>query len=103
MIMPFVNVKLMDGVFSSEEKHALAAALTDVLVKFEGSEAFREMVWVLIEELHSDGWHIGGRPWAGPQSLMATLGKSKAIYEMVDGQPTSRAEFAAQVPVAKSL
>ena len=47
--MPFVNVKLVEGVFSPEEKHALAEAITDVLVKFEGSEAFRETVWVLIE------------------------------------------------------
>ena len=51
--MPFVNVKLIDGVFSSEQKHELAKALTDVMVRFEGSEAFREVVWVLIEELHT--------------------------------------------------
>ncbi|PZF72698.1 tautomerase family protein [Taibaiella soli] len=99
--MPFVNVKLVDGVFSTEEKHALAAALTDVMVKFEGSEAFREVVWVLIEELHTDGWHIGGRPFEGPKSLMQTLGNSKSVYEMINGKPMSRAEFAQQMPPAK--
>ena len=77
--MPFVNVKLVEGVFTPEEKHAMAKALTDVMVKFEGSEAFREVVWVLIEELHTDGWHIGGRPFEGPKSLMTTLSKSKDI------------------------
>lgn len=97
--MPFVNVKLVDGVFSAEEKHAMAKALTDVMVRFEGSEAFREVVWVLIEELHTDGWHIGGRPFEGPKSLMETLGKSKAIYEMVDGNPATRTELAAAAPV----
>jgi len=97
--MPFVNVKLVEGVFSTEQKHAIAAALTDVMVKFEGSEAFREVVWVLIEELHPDGWHMGGRPFEGPKSLMETLGKSRAIYESIDGHPTSKAEFAAQLPV----
>jgi len=97
--MPFVNVKLVDGVFSSEEKHAMAKALTDVMVQFEGSEAFREVVWVLIEELHTDGWHIGGRPFEGPKSLMDTLGRSKAIYETIDGRPTDRAAFAAAAPV----
>jgi 4-oxalocrotonate tautomerase len=97
--MPFVNVKLVDGVFTPEEKHALAAALTDVMVKFEGSEAFREVVWVLIEELHTDGWHIGGRPFEGPRSLMETLGKSKELFMSIDGQPTSRAEFARLAPV----
>jgi 4-oxalocrotonate tautomerase len=97
--MPFVNVKLVDGVFSPEEKHAMAKALTDVMVRFEGSEAFREVVWVLIEELHTDGWHIGGRPFEGPKSLMETLGKSKAVYETIDGKPVTRAELAAAAPV----
>jgi 4-oxalocrotonate tautomerase len=97
--MPFVNVKLVEGVFSTEEKHALAAALTDVMVKFEGSEAFRETVWVLIEELHPDGWHIGGRAWAGPQSLEETLTRQKTIIEGVKGHPQTRKEWAVAAPV----
>ena len=97
--MPFVNVKLVDGVFSPEEKHAMAAALTDVMVKFEGSEAFREVVWVLIEELHTDGWHIGGRPFEGPKSLLGTLGRSKDVFMSIDGRPTTRAEWAKLAPV----
>jgi len=96
--MPFVNIKLVDGVFTSTQKHALAKAITDVMVKFEGSEAFRSVTWVLIEELHTDGWHIGGEPFSGPPSLMATLGRSKAVYEMIDGTPTSRDEFASALP-----
>jgi 4-oxalocrotonate tautomerase len=96
--MPFVNVKLVEGVFSTDEKHALAKALTEVMVRFEGSEAFREVVWVLIEELHRDGWHIGGRPFEGPASLMETLGNSKTLYETIDGHPRTRPEFAEQLP-----
>jgi 4-oxalocrotonate tautomerase len=97
--MPFVNIKLVDGVFTPEEKHAMAAAITDVMVRFEGSEAFREVVWVLIEELHTDGWHIGGRPFEGPKSLMDMLGRTKAVYESIDGRPTTRSELAAVAPV----
>ena len=97
--MPFVNVKLVEGVFSTEEKHEMAKALTDVMVRVEGSEAFREVVWVLIEELHPDGWHIGGRPFAGPKSLMDSLERSKSIVESFDGHPTTRAEFAKAAPV----
>ncbi|NOW95939.1 4-oxalocrotonate tautomerase family protein [Mucilaginibacter sp. SG564] len=97
--MPFVNVKLVEGVFTPEEKHALAAALTDVMVKFEGSEAFRETVWVLIEELHPDGWHIGGRPWEGPKGLETTLRKQKEIIEGIgDAHPTTRKEWAEAAP-----
>jgi 4-oxalocrotonate tautomerase len=99
--MPFVNVKLVEGVFSTEEKHAMAKALTDVMVQFEGSEAFREVVWVLIEELHPDGWHIGGRPFEGPKSLQQTLANSKATYEAIDGNPITRKDWAAALPVRK--
>ena len=97
--MPFVNVKLVEGVFTTEEKHALAKDLTDVMLKYEGSEAFREVVWVLIEELHTDGWHMGGRPFAGPRSLMEVLGNAKHTYEAIDGKPTTRSEFAKAAPV----
>jgi 4-oxalocrotonate tautomerase len=97
--MPFVNIKLVDGVFTPEEKHAMAAAITDVMVKFEGSEAFREVVWVLIEELHTDGWHIGGKPFEGPKSLMEMLRRTKIVYESIDGRPTTRKELAAAAPV----
>lgn len=96
--MPFVNVKLVEGVFSTEEKHEMAKALTDVMVRFEGSEAFREVVWVLIEELHSDGWHIGGLPFEGPKSLMHHLGRSRQVLEMINGNPSTRAEYAIQAP-----
>ena len=97
--MPFVNVKLVDGVFTSEQKHQMAAALTDVMVAFEGSEAFREVVWVLIEALHTDGWHIGGEPFQGPASLLDHLGRSKAMYESIDGHPITRPDLAAAAPV----
>jgi 4-oxalocrotonate tautomerase len=42
--MPFVNIKLIEGTFSSDEKHEMATALSDVMVEFEGSVAFCEMV-----------------------------------------------------------
>jgi 4-oxalocrotonate tautomerase len=42
--MPLVNITLVDGVFTEAEKHALAADITDVMVKHVGSEAFRDVV-----------------------------------------------------------
>ena len=96
--MPLVNVVLVEGAYTTEQKHAMAAKLTDVMVEFEGSEAFREVVWVLIEERRKDGWHIGGQPFAGPPSLMATLGRSKEADEAVKGSTTTREELAAESP-----
>jgi phenylpyruvate tautomerase PptA (4-oxalocrotonate tautomerase family) len=48
--MPLVNIKLVEGVFNTQQKHEVAAAITDVLLKFERSEAFGEGIWVLSEE-----------------------------------------------------
>ncbi len=93
--MPLVHVTLSAGAFTEKQKHDLAARLTDVLVAFEGSEAFREVVWVLIEELNRDGWHIGGQP----PTMMSALGRSKAAYEAIDGTPTTREDLATQAPV----
>jgi 4-oxalocrotonate tautomerase len=100
--MPFVNIKLVDGVFTPEQKHEMARQITDVMVRCEGSEAFREVVWVLIEELHTDGWHIGGRPFEGPRSLAGWLDRTRKTYEMIEGRPTTRAEFAQQLPPQSS-
>ena len=97
--MPFVNVKLVEGVFSTDEKHALAKALTEVMVRFEGSEAFREVVWVLIEELHPDGWHIGGRSFEGPKSLKDAMGRVAAMDASITGHPRTRAEWAEAAPL----
>jgi 4-oxalocrotonate tautomerase len=81
--VPLIRVSLVEGTFSTEQKRALAAQLTDVMVAFEGSEAFREVVWVVIEELKRDSWHIGGQPYAGPSTLMNALARSKAAYDTV--------------------
>jgi 4-oxalocrotonate tautomerase len=98
--VPLVTIKLVDGVFSEEQKHAMASDITDVMVKHEGSEAFRDVVWVMIEELHTDGWHMGGLPFRGPKSLMEQLGRAKATFESIDGTPTTREEFAEVAPPA---
>ena len=57
--MPFVNVKLIKGVFSAEEKKEMITKLTDTMVSIEG-EAMRQVTWVIVEEAESGHWGIGG-------------------------------------------
>lgn len=57
--MPFVNVKLIEGVFSSDQKAEMIAKLTDTMVSIEG-ENMRPVTWVVIEEVASGEWGIGG-------------------------------------------
>ncbi len=58
--MPFVNVKVIKGVFSSDQKQDMIAKLTDTMVGIEG-EAMRGVTWVAIEEVESGDWGIGGQ------------------------------------------
>ena len=57
--MPFVNVKLIEGVFNAEEKKEIIAKLTDTMVSIEG-EHLRPVTWVVLEEVASGDWGIGG-------------------------------------------
>jgi 4-oxalocrotonate tautomerase len=59
--MPFVNVKVIEGVFSPEQKHDMVRKLTDTMVDIEG-ENMRPVTWVVVEEVKSGDWGIGGNP-----------------------------------------
>src|SRR5262249_43068559 len=59
--MPLINVKVIEGVFSDAQKAAMVEKLTDVLVGIEG-EHMRPVTWVIIEEVKSGDWGVGGKP-----------------------------------------
>ncbi len=59
--MPFINVKLIEGVFSPTQKSEIIRKLTDTMVAIEG-EAMRSVTWTVIEEVKSGDWGIGGQP-----------------------------------------
>jgi len=59
--MPFVQVKVIEGVFGPEEKAHIVRAVTDAMVSVEG-EAMRGVTWVTVEEIASGSWGIGGTP-----------------------------------------
>ena len=74
--MPLLNVKLIEGVFTPAQKQEMVRKLTDTMVSIEG-ENMRGVTWVVIEEVKSGDWAIGGNPLttAGAKALGA--GKSK--------------------------
>ena len=59
--MPLINVKLIEDVFTPEQKHQIVSDLTDAMVAIEG-ENMRSVTWVVVEEVHSGDWGIGGKP-----------------------------------------
>lgn len=58
--MPLIQVKLIENVFTPEQKAQIISKLTDAIVSIEG-ENMRPVTWVIIEEARSGEWGIGGK------------------------------------------
>ena len=58
--MPLVNIKVIEGVFSQDQKQEMIRRMTDVLVDLEG-EYMRPFTVVVIEEVKSGDWGVGGK------------------------------------------
>jgi len=60
MDMPFIDVKIIEGVLPDDKKEALIAALTEAVVQV-GGEGFRPMTRCVIQEIKSGWWGAGGK------------------------------------------
>jgi 4-oxalocrotonate tautomerase len=58
--MPFISVKVIEGVFTPEQKGQISERLTDAMVSVEG-ENMRGVTWCVIDEVKSGDWAIGGQ------------------------------------------
>jgi 4-oxalocrotonate tautomerase len=59
--VPLIQVKLIEDVFTDAQKRDIVEKLTDTMVEIEG-ENMRSVTWVVIEEVKSGQWGIGGNP-----------------------------------------
>ena len=58
--MPFTTIKVIEGVFSGEQKKQLIEKVTEAMIEVEG-EGMRDKTWVVIEEVKDGDWAIGGK------------------------------------------
>ena len=58
--MPFTTIRVIEGVFSREQKTRLIEKVTEAMIEVEG-EGMRELTWVVIEEVKQGDWAIGGK------------------------------------------
>jgi 4-oxalocrotonate tautomerase len=59
--MPLINVKVIEGVFTDDQKTQIVNSLTEAMVGVEG-ENMRSVTWVVVEDVKSGSWGIGGQP-----------------------------------------
>jgi 4-oxalocrotonate tautomerase len=58
--MPLIQVKLIEEVFTPAQRNQIITKLTDAMVAIEG-ENMRGVTWVIIEDVRSGDWGIGGQ------------------------------------------
>ena len=57
--MPLIEIKVFEDEFSDEQRTGIIEAVTDTMVTFTG-ESVRPHTWVVLEEIKSGSWGIGG-------------------------------------------
>ncbi len=66
--MPFTTLRVIEGVFSEEQKAQLIDKITEAQISVYG-EGMRDKTWVVIEEVKATDWAIGGKvPSVKPKS-----------------------------------
>ena len=73
--MPLVNVRVIENVFSSQQKQEIARKLTEAMVSVEG-ESLRPYTMVIIDEVKSGDWAIGGKCLTTEQVHAITAARS---------------------------
>jgi 4-oxalocrotonate tautomerase len=74
--MPLVTVKLIEGVFTPVQKQEMVRKLTDTMVSIEG-ENLRPVTLVVIEEVKSGDWAVGGNTFTTNDVKALAAGQSK--------------------------
>ena len=74
--MPLLTVKLLEGVFTPKQKQEMIRKLTDTMVSIEG-ENMRSVTWVVVEEVKSGDWGVGGNGLTTQDVKTLAAGHSK--------------------------
>ena len=74
--MPLINVKMLEGVFTPQQKHDMIRKLTDTMVSIEG-ENMRSVTTVVLEEIKSGDWGIGGKSLTTANAKALAAGTNK--------------------------
>lgn len=74
--MPLLTVKIIEGVFSPRQKQEIIEKLTDTMVSIEG-ENLRPYTTVLLEEVKSGDWGLGGHGLTADEVKQVQAKKSR--------------------------
>ena len=58
--MPFIDIKVIEGVFTPDEQRKLVERVSEAVISVEG-EALRPVTHTVVTETPSGSWAIGGQ------------------------------------------
>jgi 4-oxalocrotonate tautomerase len=58
--MPFIQIKVVEGVFTAQQRRDIVERVTEAMVEIAG-EGMRQLTWCVVEEVPSGEWGIGGQ------------------------------------------
>ena len=96
--MPFVNLKLVKGQASAEQKSKLIEGITDLIVNIMGRD--RDFTVITVDELERENWAIGGK------SLKDRISENKIVCFInikVSKGTTNPEEMSAMMKATKKL
>jgi 4-oxalocrotonate tautomerase len=73
--MPLIQVKVIEKVFTDAQKREIVKKLTDTMVSIEG-ENMRPVTLVIVEEVKSGDWGIGGKSMTTADVKALAAGKA---------------------------
>jgi 4-oxalocrotonate tautomerase len=73
--MPLVEIKVFEGELSKEQTQEIIQDITEVVVSFAG-ENLRQATWVVVQEVKSGNWGVGGKPLSLNDIRAIQAGKS---------------------------
>ncbi len=81
--MPIIDVKVMENVLSAEQKQTIARGITDVFADVVG-EPVRPATWVVIQDVTSGQWTMGGQPVTteGVQTMLRSGSRADSMTDV---------------------
>jgi 4-oxalocrotonate tautomerase len=74
--MPLIQVKLIDGVFTGQQKREIVERLSEAMIEVLG-ESVRPLTWCIVEEVASGACGIGGQALTADDFRALTSGQSE--------------------------
>jgi 4-oxalocrotonate tautomerase len=84
--MPMLQVKVIEGVFTEAQKREMVQKLTEAMVSIEG-ENLRAVTWVIVEEVKSGDWWVGGKSLT--TAAVKALAAGKPMEEKLFAEPAA--------------